>query len=196
MNERRSRQGTSTRARDQRDEATLRLRVPHSDGRVNLLARCAEQLDLDLDPTPTTDGRFHIEGVLAGTWSLYVSSSDPAYDGVSIPIVVEDGGGASGVGTIPLARRRVGQGEEEGKLGVLLDEQGRVDVRRGRGGGHQVRDIVVSVDGVGVAGPNRYLLGPRTTVAPGREVTFGLARGGTVRVVAASPEPERVEVDH
>lgn len=52
------------------------------------------------------DGRFHLEGVLAGHWTLTVSSSDPSFEPLSVPIEVQDGGGVSDVGTLRVPHRQ------------------------------------------------------------------------------------------
>lgn len=53
------------------------------------------------------DGRFHLEGVLAGQWTLTVSPSDPSFEPMSVPITVPDGGGVTDFGAVRLSRRHV-----------------------------------------------------------------------------------------
>jgi hypothetical protein len=133
------------------------------------------------------DGRFHLEGVLAGQWSVMVISSDPSFGSVSVPIEVQEGGGTSDVGALRLPRNRVGPGEQQGDLGVYAGgTPGVVAVVTGAAAeaGIQVGDVVVSVDGFDVRGANGYLFSPLTTVAAGRTVSLGLARGATVSIVA------------
>jgi protocatechuate 3,4-dioxygenase beta subunit len=146
------------------------------------------------------DGRFHLEGVLAGHWSLTVSSEDPDFESVSVPIEVGEGGGATDVGAIRLPRRRVAPGEPRGDLGLVLhegaDAAGEVTMASGAAeeAGIRVGDVIVSVDGFDVQRANRYLLSPLTTVGVGRAVKLGLGRGATVSVVArgvgAAPSSE------
>jgi protocatechuate 3,4-dioxygenase beta subunit len=50
------------------------------------------------------DGRFHVDGVLPGTWTLTVSSPDPAFESTTVPVEVPEGS-AVDVGTIRLPRR-------------------------------------------------------------------------------------------
>jgi Carboxypeptidase regulatory-like domain len=50
------------------------------------------------------DGRFHLDGVLPGSWSLTVISLDRSYAPTGVPIVVQDGGGATDVGSVRLSR--------------------------------------------------------------------------------------------
>jgi hypothetical protein len=52
------------------------------------------------------DGHFHLEGVLAGAWTLAASPTDPAHVMATVPIVVQDGGGTTDVGAVRLAPRR------------------------------------------------------------------------------------------
>ena len=89
------------------------------------------------------DGHFHLEGVLAGTWSLTVTPSDRAFGMARVPVVVQDGGGTSDVGNIRLPRRRVGPGEQAGDVGILIgqgDGAPQVAVVFGPGGGRRDPD--------------------------------------------------------
>jgi protocatechuate 3,4-dioxygenase beta subunit len=135
------------------------------------------------------DGRFRLEGVLPGSWMLTVLPADPAFTFMSVPIVVQEGGGSTDVGAVRLPRARVTPGDAQGQLGVAVrSDNANAEVTFVYGpaaaAGIQVGDVVVSVDGFDVRGDNRYLFAPLTTVAPGRSVAFGLARGGSVNVVA------------
>jgi protocatechuate 3,4-dioxygenase beta subunit len=144
--------------------------------------------------TTGADGRFKIEGVLGGKWSLQASPVDRAgrFESMSIPVEV-GGGGATDVGSIRVARSRLEPGEMPGDLGLA--------VRFGGGEGAQpleimavsgaaaeagitAGDVIVSVDGFDVSGSNRYLFSPLVQVAAGRTVSFGLGRGGAISVTA------------
>jgi len=59
------------------------------------------------DSTSGADGRFHLEGVLAGQWTLTASSPDPTHASMRVPIEVREGGGATDVGVLRVPRRRV-----------------------------------------------------------------------------------------
>jgi protocatechuate 3,4-dioxygenase beta subunit len=144
----------------------------------------------DRNPLSGADGRFHLEDVLPGTWSLSVMSSGPGGDMVRLPITVPDGGGTVDVGAVRLARPRVAPGEPRGNLGLYVNQMtgttNEVGVAFGAAAeaGIEVGDVVVSVDGFDVQGPNQHLFAPLTTVPAGRSVNIGLARGTTVSVVA------------
>ena len=66
----------------------------------------------DRNNTSGADGRFHLEGVLAGQWSLTVSSPDLRFDSVTVPIEVREGGGATDVGAVRVPRRIVAPANE------------------------------------------------------------------------------------
>jgi protocatechuate 3,4-dioxygenase beta subunit len=55
--------------------------------------------------TTGADGRFHLEGVLAGSWTLVAIPSDPALAPLRVSIEVPEGGGAIDAGTLRVARR-------------------------------------------------------------------------------------------
>jgi hypothetical protein len=136
--------------------------------------------------TSGSDGRFHLEGVLPGTWSLAVVPTDPeAVPPARVTVVVPEGGAAGDAGTIRVARSRLAPGETRGNVGVYLNGEGGI---RAFGpaaqAGIREGDDIVTVDGYDVGGNNRYLFGPLTTVPEGRTLTFGLASGRVVSVTA------------
>jgi hypothetical protein len=51
------------------------------------------------------DGRFHLDGVLPGQWTLTATSPDPGFVSTQVSIEVRDGGGTTDVGAIRLPRR-------------------------------------------------------------------------------------------
>ncbi len=134
------------------------------------------------DNATGADGHFHLDGVLAGKWSLSVSTQDSSVDYARVPIVVQEGGGTSDLGAIRIPRRRLLPGEQRGDLGFYVDQgesPGEVKVVSGAAeeAGIQVGDVVASIDGFDVRGSNQYLFPTLTTVAAGRTVSVGLARG-------------------
>jgi protocatechuate 3,4-dioxygenase beta subunit len=51
------------------------------------------------------DGRFHLEGVLAGSWTLVAVPPEPSFEPLRAPVEVPEGGSALDVGTLRVARR-------------------------------------------------------------------------------------------
>jgi protocatechuate 3,4-dioxygenase beta subunit len=141
------------------------------------------------DHKSKADGSFHLDSVLPGTWTLMVYPDQTA-EPVRVPVTVPEGGGTIDLGAIRVPRRRVEPGRPRGNLGVIVtDGSGSdcvVDIAFGPAAeaGIVVGDVVVSIDGYDVTSNNHYLCMPLATAAPGRTVTFGLARGATVSVVA------------
>jgi hypothetical protein len=142
------------------------------------------------------DGRFQLDGVLAGSWALRVENPEgQSYgDGISVPIQVGEGGGTTNIGTIKLPRKRLKEGESVGQLGVMVDDEMdahattplTVSLVIGPAveAGIQVGDVITTIDGFDVTGGGRTLFRPLTNVAVGRKVDFGLSRGVTISVVA------------
>jgi hypothetical protein len=50
-------------------------------------------------------GRFHLEGVLAGSWTLTAMSPEAAFAPLRVPLEVPERGGAVDVGTLRVSRR-------------------------------------------------------------------------------------------
>jgi hypothetical protein len=136
------------------------------------------------------DGRFRLEFILPGSWNIVATPSGSNAEPGSQPVVVQEGGGVTDVGTIRVVAPRVAPGDARGNLGVVANGPADAPLQvqyaspAAIEAGIQVGDVILSVDGYDVQGANRYLFSGLTTVATGRTVAFGLARGATVNVTA------------
>lgn len=151
-------------------------------------------------------GHFEIAHVPAGPIMIVAMPADPRtaeHDMAMVPAEVQ-AGTVSDVGRILMAKRRMKRGELPGDLGFTLKEflpqadlvapTYEVAVVRPEGpaaaAGLRVGDVIVSIDGYDVTGKMSYLYGPLANVPEGTRVTLGLAREGSVAVVAAKmPAP-------
>jgi len=146
-------------------------------------------------------GNYEVEHAPTGQVSVNVMPrnwNDDDYGWSSMPVRIEPSDAVVELPPIRLAKKRVKEGEAMGELGFTLKEDApgadpmttkRVVavVRPGSPAataGVQAGDEIVTVDGQDVTGPNGYMYGALTRVLEGTTVTLGLARGGSVAVVA------------
>ncbi len=149
------------------------------------------------------DGRFTVEDAPSGPVNVTGFPTDYgattfAYLRVPRTLVAGD----NDLGELKIPRSRVGPRDRGGEFGFELKQYGpevleadrQFEIRKVRAGsaaakGGIVRgDVIVAVDGVDVTGDNRYLASSLWRVPVGTKVSFGLARGATVELVAAAPE--------
>lgn len=148
------------------------------------------------------EGRYEVEKVAVGAAEVLVLPKDWLDNGYSVSSIVVQvpATGARSVDLPPLklARRRVGEGESPGDLGLRVrppapeadPAEARLVVAVVRPGGPamqaglQIGDEIVSVDGQDVTGSNGYLFHQLTAVPAGTKIRLGLARGATIEVTA------------
>ncbi len=146
------------------------------------------------------DGRFHLDGVLAGSWTITFGATPQAtvkFETQDVPVTVNESA-TTDLGSVRIVPRRVDDGSPRGQLGVSVAWDTKSPSPGGlavsgvfdpaEAAGLKEGDVIVSVDGTDVRGVNGYLFEPLTTVPPGRSVSFGLARGQAVTVVARGDE--------
>jgi C-terminal processing protease CtpA/Prc len=106
------------------------------------------------------------------------------------------------IGDVPFLRRRTPRNTRAGDLGFVQKQQPpdiepedyKIEVSAIRAGGPaagsglQVGDVIVSVDGHDVRGVEYWRFQALAGVPEGTTVSFGLARGQTVKIRAGRPE--------
>jgi protocatechuate 3,4-dioxygenase beta subunit len=148
-------------------------------------------------------GRFEVEN--APTGRVYVTafpldwmSSEYGFVRALANVVP---GQPNDVGQIKMAKRRIGPQDRGGDFGFQLKEQPPdiepdqtqlvVSLIRPDGAaassGLKVGDVIVSIDGIDVTGPNYYLYWSLGEVKEGTKVSFGLARGEKIAITAGKP---------
>jgi hypothetical protein len=144
-------------------------------------------------PESAADGTFTIPNAPSGDATISVmpgprSFADSPYDFVRIPRQVT-AGADNDLGDLKIPRRRVKLGGDAGVLGIkpqgdstVIDSV--VPDGAAAAAGIVAGDVVTSVDGYDVAGPQAYLFGTLVTVPKGTTVALGLARGVVVKVTA------------
>jgi hypothetical protein len=146
-------------------------------------------------------GHFELTQVPAGAVMLMAMPADPMTserDPAAVPVDVLPGA-VTDVGRILVAKRRLKMGDMPGDLGFSLKQPTSpadmftrsLEVSEVRpdgpaaAAGLRVGDMIVSVDGYDVSGKMGYLFGTLSTVREGTRVTFGVARGASIAIVAA-----------
>lgn len=140
--------------------------------------------------TSGADGRFAAKGVPSGRVQVMVAADSQTSRYGMWQRTLELAPGATDLGDLRVPPVRVAPGQPPGDLGFALVAPGpsfTVGAIRADGpaakSGLQVGDVIVSVDGHDVHGDSMAYQG-LSTVPPGTTVTFGLARGDSVRITA------------
>ena len=125
---------------------------------------------------------------------------DSEYAMMAVIRVVTPTGSTADVGSIPMIKKRVKQGDPVGELGVNFAEQ-PPDTELDKGEYKiswidpagpaaktdlKVGDVITSIDGIDIVG-NQQLGSVLMRAAPGTKLALGLARGATVTVILAAP---------
>lgn len=124
------------------------------------------------------------------------------YGMLAVTRAVPGDGPVVDLGTVPMIKKRVKQGDPVGELGVNFAEQPpgtppdkyefKVSWIDPKGPAAQtdlkVGDVIITVDGVDVVGGNAQAGTILMRAAPGTKLNLGLARGATVVVTLAPPQ--------
>ena len=157
--------------------------------------------DRDMGVLTDEAGRFRIAHVPAGHVKVTAWASRDGGYGTTAMIREVDAVHDVDVGDLGTVKRRVGNDERKGKLGIVwveypeetpsdqrsfqvaaIDATGpaaTTDLRVG--------DVVIAVDGISALGGNRSSAWWLMDAPPGTPIRFGLARGTSVTVVLAAP---------
>jgi hypothetical protein len=125
---------------------------------------------------------------------------DGEYAMLAVIRVVSPTGSTADVGSIPMVKKRVKQGDPVGELGVNWAEQPpETELDKGEykvswidptgpaaKTDLEVGDVITTVDGVDIVG-NQNAGAALIRAAPGTKLALGLARGVTVSVILAAP---------
>ena len=125
---------------------------------------------------------------------------DGDYAMLAVIRVVTPTGSTADVGSIPMVKKRVKQGDPVGELGVNFAEQPpEIELDKseykiswidpaGPAAKTELKvgDVITSIDGVNIVG-NQPVGNALMRAAPGTKLALGLARGVTVTVILAAP---------
>ena len=126
---------------------------------------------------------------------------DSDYAMLSVLKVISDPGTTIDVGTIPIVKKRVKQGDPVGELGINFAEQPpetppdkheyKVSWIDPAGAAAKtelkVGDVITTIDGTDVTGASSQVGNVLMRAAPGTRLALGLARGATVVVTLSTP---------
>jgi hypothetical protein len=149
------------------------------------------------------DGRFTIEGAPTGkiwvsAWPLDWEASPYAWSSTYVEVASTN---VVDIGDIEVMRKRKKSSEPDGDLGFTTVEQppdldpklAELEVAHVRPGGPAARaglvagDLVTTIDGLDVKGVHLRRAWVLMDVKEGASVTFGLARGASVKITAGPP---------
>jgi hypothetical protein len=171
----------------------LETGAPIAGASVTSYASSSPSFSVDTStPQSDADGAFVIPSAPSGDATIVIIPGgrlDSPYDVTDIPRTIA-AGEDNDLGALRIPKRRVKLGGDHGTLGLKPKDRFSTEITAvvpdsaAAAAGIVAGDVITTIDGVDVTGPNSYLLWPLASVPPGQTVALGLARGAVVKVTA------------